>query len=502
MRQGPLRKSYAAAVILVVCCLVPFLSLTAAVFPLLTTIAKSLDVSRGLLETTVSLSTAGYAVGTVLAVQFATRLPARRMLVVYVSGFFVTSVLTAWSPNADVFVACFIAQGLFTSLMLIAAVPPLIVGWSPKKMPYTGLIMNLAIFGAVAVGPTAGAAQAVLGGWRPLFAGVAAVAFLAVVFALLTFEDAPPSDTSAPWDFVAVILAVVGCGAGFFGAGVLESNASIGVNSLVPLIGGAVAVAYLVVNQFRKRQPLMPVRQLATLFPVAGITIAMSASASSFGLMELVLLALRSKVGLEDMALLFLPEFAAAVVTAVLFAVLFRTRYTTVMAFAGLVMLAAAAVLLLHLSTGGNLLVAAGTFLIGLGVGASVAPALFLAGFSLRSDQVQRVFALVELLRGVTAFLVAPILIFLVAALGGGTRAAGIEDSVWICLGLVVVGFVTAGFVLWRGGARLQSPDIARWQQEDEPAWESPPIHPAERRDYDRARREEARHEEPVAVRR
>jgi hypothetical protein len=56
------------------------------------------------------------------------------------------------------------------------------------------------------------------------------------------------------------------------------------------------------------------------------------------------------------------------------------------------------------------IMLAVGAGLIGFGVGASVSPALFITGFSLRSAQIQRIFALVELLRGVTAFLAAPIL--------------------------------------------------------------------------------------------
>ncbi len=65
---------------------------------------------------------------------------------------------------------------------------------------------------------------------------------------------------------------------------------------------------------------------------------------------------------------------------------------------------------------GGGPLMAAGARLVGLGVGASVSPALFMAGFSLRSVQLQRVFAMIELLGGVTAFLVAPILVFVAGA--------------------------------------------------------------------------------------
>ena len=47
-------------------------------------------------------------------------------------------------------------QGLCTSLMLIAAVPPLVVGWPATKMPWTGATMNMCVFGAVALGPVIG----------------------------------------------------------------------------------------------------------------------------------------------------------------------------------------------------------------------------------------------------------------------------------------------------------------------------------------------------------
>jgi DNA-binding NarL/FixJ family response regulator len=48
--RGPLAESYSAAVALVVCALVPFLALAAALAPLLTLIGKDLNLSRGALE--------------------------------------------------------------------------------------------------------------------------------------------------------------------------------------------------------------------------------------------------------------------------------------------------------------------------------------------------------------------------------------------------------------------------------------------------------------------
>jgi hypothetical protein len=83
------------------------------------------------------------------------------------------------------------------------------------------------------------------------------------------------------------------------------------------------------------------------------------------------------------------------------------------------------------------------------------------------------VFALIELLRGVTAFLVAPILLYLVADVWTDTTS-GIQAAIGICLGLALTGFVLAYGLYVFGKVGLQTPDIDRWQEEGEPAWSSP----------------------------
>jgi predicted MFS family arabinose efflux permease len=108
--RGPLAESYPAAVALVVCALVPFLMLSAAVFPLVPLISKSLGLSMPVLDVTIGLSDAAYAFGTVLAVQFAVHLPARRMLLGYVTAFVVAAVLAAWAPNGPVFAAAVLGR--------------------------------------------------------------------------------------------------------------------------------------------------------------------------------------------------------------------------------------------------------------------------------------------------------------------------------------------------------------------------------------------------------
>jgi MFS family permease len=488
--RGPLAGSYPAAVALVVCALVPFLALTAALMPLTKLIGADLHLSQGALELTTGMSDAGYAVGTVIAVQFAQHLRQRRMLLLYVSLFVGATVVAAAAPTPGLFIAAFVVAGLCTSLMLIAAVPPLVIGFGADKVASTGVVMNLCIFGAVAAGPSIGSFLAGTRDWRTLFWIVAGIAVAAWLLALLTFEDAEPQDRTAPWDWWALALAAGGCAAAFFGASELELQKHASWLGLAALFAGLAAVVTLIVHQYRTRRPLMPVEQLATTFPVVGIVVALTASAAAFGLMALSLTALQHRDPMH-VGLLFLPEFGAALLTAAIFGVLFRTRYTPLYAMGGLAVLAVAAVLLTGVTTGGDLRIALGAGLLGLGVGAGVSPGLFIAGFSLGSAQIQRVFALIELQRGVAAFLFGPVVLYLAGILATAA-AAGTSDAVWICFGVCVAGLGAALLVFVAGGARLQQPDLYRWQEEGDPAWDSPPLFAAIRVSRG-ARREAAR---------
>lgn len=473
-RRGPLAGSYPAAVALVVCALVPFLALAGALAPLTKLIGSDLHLSERALELTTAMSYAGYAVGTVIAVQLAQHLRQRRMLLLYVSVFVVAAVVAAAAPTGWLWIAAFVLAGLCTSLMLIAAVPPLVIGFGADKVASTGVVMNLCIFGAVAAGPSIGSFEASRNGWRTLFWVVAGIGVAAWILSLLTFEDAEPQDRDAPWDWAALAMSLAGCVAAFYGAAELEIQKHATALALGALLGGLALVVAMIVHQYRKRRPLMPVEQLATTFPVVGILVALAASAGAFGLMDLSLTALEQRDPAQ-VALLFLPELAAAMVTAAIFGAIFRTRLTPLYAIGGLVVLCAAAAVLAGVATGGELRVAVGAGLLGLGVGAAVSPGLFIAGFSLASAQIQRVFALIELQRGVTAFLFAPVVLYLAGILSPRT-AAGISDAAWICFGICAAAIVAALFLLLAGGARLQRPDLERWQDEGEPAWESPEL--------------------------
>src|SRR6204780_703469 len=162
MRQGPLAGRYAAVASMVMFALIPYLG-------------KQLHMSMQTLSLSSGFANAAYAVGTVLAVQFAQHLPQRRMLVGYAVLLVIGSILAAAAQDPGMYIAGRVIQGLCTSLLLIAAVPPLAIGYPPHKLRDTAVIMNMCIFGAVALGPLIGGVQAQADAWRPLFWIVAGV---------------------------------------------------------------------------------------------------------------------------------------------------------------------------------------------------------------------------------------------------------------------------------------------------------------------------------------
>ena len=335
MRQGPLTGRYPAVAAMVVFALVPYLCLSAALQPLSPIIARELHMSMQAMSLALGMANAAYAIGTVFAVQFALRLPQRRMLLAYGVLLVAGSVLAASATAPGVFIAGHVLQGLCTSLLLIAALPPLIIGYPVSKARWTAIILNLCIFGAVALGPFIGGVQASAHAWRPLFWVIAGIALTALVLSLLTFEDVPPADRRRPLDPLALGLATGGCVAAFFGA--------------------------------------------------------------------------------------------------------------------------------------------VGSGLIGVGVGSAVTPALFLVGFSLRSTNLQRVFAIVELLRAVAAFMIAPVMLHFALTVGG-SLSAGTTTALWICFGLSAGGALVGIGLYALGRVRPPTPAFDSWLAGKGPAWDSPPL--------------------------
>jgi nucleotide-binding universal stress UspA family protein/MFS family permease len=475
--EGPLAGRYAAAAAMVVLFLVPYLGLSAALQPLAPIISAQLHMSPQTLALASGLANAGYAVGTVLAVQLAQLLPQRRLLIVYASFLVIGSVLAAAATGPAMFIVGHILQGLCTSMLLIAAAPPLFLGFPAAKLRWTAVIFNICIFGAVAAGPLVGGAQASFHAWRPLFWIVAGIAALGLLMSLLTFQDAPAADRTAPRDGLAIGLAATGSVAAFLGTSELLTHRFLDPVAIVPLLVGVVLIVILYTYQYLARRPLLTVRALASTIPVTGIVVAICAAAAATSAIGLTATVLAPRHTPLHAGLLFVPELIAAVVTAAVFGVVFATRYIHYFALTGLAFLAAGIVVLRTTIPPTSTLALVGSGLIGVGIGASVTPALFLAGFSLRSASIQRVFAILELFRAIAAFMVVPILLHFATTLTGLATPA-MNTALWICFGLSagagVVG--VALYLLGRVRPLPPAPALGRWMQGNEPAWNSPPL--------------------------
>jgi MFS family permease len=476
MRQGPLAGRYPAVAAMVMFALIPYLALSAALSPLTPIIAKQLHMSLQTMSLSSGVANAAYALGTVLAVQFAQHLPQRRMLIAYATLLVIGSVLAAAAQDPGMYIAGHVLQGLCTSLLLISAVPPLAIGYPASRLRTTAMIMNLCIFGAVALGPTIGGLQAQSHAWRPLFWVIATIAVAALALAVLTFDDAPAADPDSPRDLPAIALAAVGCVSAFFGASELLTHSFLDPITIVPLLSGLAVIVVLIVYQFRAKRPLLTIRTMLTsTMPVAGIVVALFAAAASVSATALTAGALTGVYSPLHLGLLYLPEVGGAVITAIALGMILNRRAIHYLPLVGMAFLAAGiAVFRIHVpSSEAATLVGAG--LTGIGLGATVAPALFVAGFSLPSASLQRVFAIVELMRAVAAFMIAPIFAHLAATVGGSLDA-GTGIALWIGLALALGGAVIGVAIYALGGARPQTPDIERFVAGEAPAWYSPPL--------------------------
>ena len=476
MRQGPLAGRYPAVAGMVLLALIPYLALSAALEPITPIIAEQLHASAQTMSLGAGLSNAAYAVGTVLAVGLAQHYPQRRMLLIYAVLLVIGSILAASAGSAPVFIIGRVIQGLCTSLLLIAAVPPLALGYPTSRLKSTAMIINMCIFGAVALGPAIGGLQAQADAWRPLFWVTAAIALSALVLAVLTFEDAPPADPSSPRDPLALVLAAVGCVAAFFGASQLTSHAFLDPIVIVPLIGGLAAIVILVVYQATARNPLLTIRDMLTsTIPVAGIVLALLAAAASVSATGLTAAAMANQYSPLHLGALYLPELAGAIITAVILGNVITKKSIHYLPLTGMIFLAAG-ILVFRIQVPSNEgLTLVASLLTGIGLGATVAPALFVAGFALRATNLQRVFAIVELLRAVAAFMIAPIFAHFALNVSGGLDE-GVGIALWIGFALAVLGGVVPVVLYWLGGARPEKPDVEGFLAGKGPAYHSPPL--------------------------
>jgi hypothetical protein len=135
------------------------------------------------------------------------------------------------------------------------------------------------------------------------------------------------------------------------------------------------------------------------------------------------------------------------VITAVVLGLAIRKRAMHYLPLVGMVFLAAGILVFAVKAPSSQAATLLGSGLTGIGLGATVAPALFVAGFSLPS-----------------------------AATVGSSTDVGTQIALWIGFGLAVTGALVGVALYALGGARPQAPDLERFLGGERPAWYSPPL--------------------------
>ena len=100
---------------------------------------------------------------------------------------------------------------------------------------------------------------------------------------------------------------------------------------------------------------------------------------------------------------------------------------------------------------------------------------MFAAGFSLPSNSLQRVFAIVELLRAVAAFMIAPVFAHLALTVAANPRT-GTTIALWIGLAMALGGAGLAVGDLPARGSAAETPRLERFIAQEGAAWYSPPL--------------------------
>jgi MFS family permease len=448
--------------------LVPFIITSTAYVLFRKDVGQAMGVTPTTLEIVSGLATASYAFGALMGGDIINRFPQRILFLTFESLFIAGAVLAATSRNIAFFAFGNVVQGLTTGFLLVVALPPVIRRFPATKMPITSAVVNMGLFGAITAGPLLGGVVAALHVWRWYYAALALIGAAIVLLAAVSLPDMEPQNRDMPFDWHALLFGLGATFLPFYAAGALAGNSFSSFRFTVPLGLGLASFVALILTQYHKQQPLAPVKRMWNTFPVIGTVVAMAAGGVFVALLDLGLRFVSEVQHQSPLStgLNFWPLLPGIVISAVLLGLLIRTRFLPLLVLGGMFSLIFSGLLLANLKLPhANLSMGVAAGLLGFGAGATVSPALWLASFSLQSKMVGRIFALVELVRSVADFILAPVILEVahIASRNPSATAHGIGEAAWYAT-LVTIGATALCIALYfAGNAGLPAPDLNAW---------------------------------------
>lgn len=483
----PFEGSYPISLTTALLALVPYIFVTTAYVFYRDEVVQAIGGSRTGVEIISGLATAAYAFGALLGGDLTQRFPQRRLFLLFEAVLVLGCAFAAAADGIVLYGAGRVLFGFATGVLLVAALPPVIQRFPTDRLPITVIFVNIGFFGAVTVGPLLGGVVAAEQAWRLFYAVLAAVGAVTFGLALLTLPSQKPPNPGLPLDVSGLALGFAATVLPFWGVSELTGHSFRSLFFAVPVAVGLACFVALLLVEYHKEEPLAPVKRMWTTFPVVGSLVAMVGGGA---LVAFVMLATQFMLVVErrpplSTGLMFWPQVVGVLISAALLGVIVRTRFLPILILVGMLVLLGGGALLLAVEpkeSAGVMLAATG--LLGLGAGATVSPGLYLAGFSLPSQVIGRIFALIELVRSVADFILAPVMLRVARLISGGQTlaAGGIRPAVWITLAIAgaftILGVVI--YLLGRGGLPL--PDLEGWLKHGRTAVDSPPLLAALRR--------------------
>lgn len=510
-----LAKSYPANVVLVVLTLFPGLINTSAIALAAPVIGRDLNVAPDVAASIPLISDAALAFGCILAAELTRRVESRTLFFWLLTVSVATSLASAFAPAFPVLLTAHVVHGLVAGMLFVVVLPPLLTNFKSDKLSATASVIVPCLFGAATLGPVIGGLVAAPGTWRSIFGVEVIVALVAMVLARSVLAKRDPQGADQPIDWFALIASALGSVLVYVGIGGLAGNDWRDPFASIPLVGGLVVYAALIVGEAHKEHPLVPVRKLATSLALIG-TIATVIGSSTFSALtqsfQLTLLRI-DELDPRGTGFAFWPEFLTAVAAGYVFGKLVTTKWVAVSGTAGLVCIAVAAALARANSPVDAHSVGWLCLIAGFGAGLSVSPGLFLVALSFERALLGRAIALLNLFRLTGGFISAPGVEHTIgsratthlraldpaldpqvadrvvrAFVTGRTMpraesleplkqalAYGVDQAYTIVLVLAIAGIVAIAVLLLAGHVKMRAPDLKRFD-EGQPALDAPAL--------------------------
>jgi MFS family permease len=507
-----LAKSYAANVALVVLTLFPGLINTSAIALAAAVIGPDLGVAPDVAASLPLISDAALAFGCIFAAELVRRVESRTLYFWLLGVSLATSVASALAPSFPLLLAAHVLHGLVAGMLFVVVLPPLVIGFGSAKLGASASVLVPALFGAATLGPLVGGLVASPGLWRSIFAVEAVVAIVAMLLARTVLAKREPQGADAAVDWFALLAAGIGSLLIYLGVGALAGHDWTYPLAVGPTAAGILVYLALIVGEARKREPLVPVRELATSLALVGTIATVIGSATFSALTQSFSLTLLRVDGLDarGTGFAFWPEFLTAVASGYLFGRLVTTKWVVVTGAAGLACIALAATCAHAVAPVDARSVGWLCLLAGFGAGLSVSPGLFVVVLSFERSLVARAIALLNLFRLTGGFISAPGVEHTIGSRAQGhlhaldsslsahlgedvvrafvtgrplpqpipaaslksALAAGIADAYLIVLVLALAGIAAIAALLLTAHFKLRAPDLQRFD-DGKPALEA-----------------------------